>query len=108
MSEIEQVSVEEAIALSTGTSRLIDVREPDEWEAGHAPQAYSLPMSQLSERIGELSPDDTLLVICHAGGRSAKVTQTLTAAGYSAINVDGGMLAWAAAGGEVVQDGPPA
>jgi rhodanese-related sulfurtransferase len=107
MSEIESIPVEEAITLATGGSWLVDVREPDEWETGHAPTAYSLPMSQINERIGELPQDATLLIMCHSGGRSARVTEALTQAGYNAINVEGGITAWNAAGGEVVADGAP-
>jgi rhodanese-related sulfurtransferase len=106
MAEIESVGAAEAIELATGESWLVDVREPDEWEAGHAEGAYSLPMSQLNERIDELPRDATLLVICHSGGRSARVTEALTAAGYSAINVAGGTMGWQSAGGVVVADGP--
>ncbi|CAN5307546.1 rhodanese-like domain-containing protein [soil metagenome] len=106
MSQIENVSATEAIELAKGESWLVDVRESDEWEAGHAEGAYSLPMSQLTERIGELPKDATLLVICHSGGRSARVTETLSAAGYNAINVLGGTMGWQSAGGVVVADGP--
>lgn len=106
MSEIESVSAAEAIQLATGQSWLVDVREPDEWEAGHAEGAYSLPMSQLNDRIAELPQDTTLLVICHSGGRSAKVTEILAGKGYSAINVAGGTMGWQSAGGVVVADGP--
>jgi rhodanese-related sulfurtransferase len=100
---IEHVSATEAISLSKGTSVLLDVREQDEWDAGHAPQAQSLPMSQLTERLSELPVDTDILVICHSGGRSQRVTRALVDAGYPAIDVSGGMLAWAAAGGEVVE-----
>jgi len=106
MAELETVSAAEAIELSTGESWLVDVREPDEWEAGHAEGAYSLPMSQLAERMGELPQEATLLVICHSGGRSARVAATLADAGYHAINVAGGTMAWQSAGGVVVADGP--
>lgn len=85
---------------------LVDVREPHEWDAGHSPDAVSLPMSQLNERVGELSADRQLAVVCHAGSRSARVTAALVAAGYDAINVEGGMLAWVHSGGSIVSDGP--
>ncbi|HEY0251301.1 MAG TPA: rhodanese-like domain-containing protein [Kofleriaceae bacterium] len=106
MPEFESVSATEAIDLAKGESWLVDVREPDEWEVGHAEGAYSLPMSQLNERIAELPLDTTLLVICHSGGRSAKVTEALVGQGYNAINVAGGTLGWQSAGGVVVADGP--
>lgn len=106
--ELEEVTAAEAITLSQGESWLVDVREPDEWEAGHAVGAYSLPMSQITERIGELPQDATLLVICHSGARSLRVTSMLSQAGYNAINVQGGTMGWKSAGGEIVADGPAA
>lgn len=106
---LESVSAAEAIVLSTGGSILLDVRETWEWELGHSPAATNLPMSELERRVDELPLDTTVLVVCHSGARSASVSRWLQDAGYSAVNVDGGMLAWQAAGGEVVADGtqPP-
>ena len=83
---------------------LLDVREPDEWTAGHAPTARLLPMSELIERIDELPDDDPLYVVCRSGGRSARVVAYLAGQGYPAVNVDGGMQAWSARGREVVAD----
>jgi rhodanese-related sulfurtransferase len=96
-----------AVAAVPADARPVDVREPDEWSAGRAPNAVHLPMSQISGRLGELPTDqDPLYVICRVGGRSARVVEFLVAQGYPAVNVDGGMLAWAAAGRPVVNDGP--
>lgn len=85
---------------------LLDVREDDEWAAGHAPEAVHIPLGELPVRVGELAelPDDRpLYVICRSGGRSARATAWLNAAGVAeAINVEGGMQAWQAVGREVV------
>ncbi len=83
---------------------LLDVRENDEWEAGHAPGARHLPMSELTARLDELPDDDPLYVVCRSGGRSARVVAYLAGQGYPAVNVDGGMQTWAAQGREVVTD----
>ncbi len=83
---------------------MLDVREPDEWAAGRAPGARHLPMSQLTERLGELPDDDPLYVVCRSGGRSGRVVQYLAAQGHPAVNVDGGMQAWVAAGRPVEAD----
>lgn len=83
---------------------LLDVREPEEWDAGHAPPARSLPMSQLSERITELPHDTQMICVCHLGGRSAAVSAALNRAGFDAVNLTGGMAAWQAAGLPVVTD----
>ena len=83
---------------------LLDVREADEWAAGHAATARHLPMSELTARLGELPDDDPLYVICRSGGRSSRVVAYLAGQGYPAVNVDGGMRAWSAQGRVVVAD----
>ncbi|MGB1285981.1 MAG: rhodanese-like domain-containing protein, partial [Aggregatilineales bacterium] len=50
---------------------LVDVREDDEYAAGHIPGAINIPMSELEERFGELATDKKLLLVCKTGGRSA-------------------------------------
>jgi rhodanese-related sulfurtransferase len=84
---------------------LLDVREGDEWAAGHAPGARHIPMSELTARLGEVPADDPLYVVCRSGGRSARVVAFLAGQGYPAVNVDGGMQSWAAQGRAVVADG---
>ena len=83
---------------------LLDVREPDEWAAGHAPDARHVPMGELNARAGEIPRDEMIYVICRSGARSARVVQALVAAGWDATNVAGGMTDWAAAGRPVVTD----
>lgn len=73
---------------------LLDVREDDEWAAGHAPDAVHIPMGELSSRLEELDDKD-VYVVCRSGGRSARVTQFLNQNGWDATNVDGGMSVWA-------------
>jgi rhodanese-related sulfurtransferase len=94
-----------AVADLPADAAMLDVREPDEWAAGHAPTARHLPMSQLTARIAELPDDDPLYVVCRSGGRSARVVAYLAGQGYPAVNVDGGMQSWAAQGRTVVADG---
>ena len=84
---------------------MLDVRESDEWAAGHAPGATHLPMSELTGRMGELPDADPLYVVCRSGGRSARVVAYLAGQGYPAVNVAGGMQAWARQGREIVADG---
>jgi rhodanese-related sulfurtransferase len=82
---------------------LLDVREPDEWGAGHAPGAYHLPMQQVPARMAEVPMDGDVLVVCRSGVRSAQVVGFLQANGWdNVINLDGGMRAWAAAGRPLV------
>lgn len=83
---------------------LLDVRNPDEWQAGHAEGAAWIPMGELAERQEELPTDREIVVICKTGGRSAQVAKALLAAGYGAANVAGGSEAWQAAGMPIVTD----
>ncbi len=91
---------------------LLDVREHDEWQAGHAEGALHIPMSEFVARFGELTEKapggGRINVICRSGGRSAQVTAYLVQQGLDAVNVDGGMQHWEAAGRPVVgADGAP-
>ncbi|WP_037960024.1 rhodanese-like domain-containing protein [Streptomyces violens] len=87
---------------------LLDVREDDEWEAGHAEGALHIPMSDFVARYAELTekaPEGgKVYVLCRVGGRSAQVTQYLVQQGVDAVNVEGGMQSWEAAGRPVVTD----
>lgn len=87
-------------------STLLDVREPDEWAAGHAPDAVHIPMGELAGRLEELPADDPVYVICRSGGRSARVAAYLNANGWDATNVEGGMQSWHAAGRPMIGDHP--
>ncbi|MFC4066857.1 rhodanese-like domain-containing protein [Actinoplanes subglobosus] len=89
---------------------LLDVREPDEWEAGHAPGAHHLPMMEIPARMAEVPTDGEVVVVCRAGGRSGQVVAYLMNNGWDNVrNLDGGMQSWAALGKDVVTDnGQPA
>jgi rhodanese-related sulfurtransferase len=104
MAEIRNVTPEEARRLAEEGALLLDVREAEEWVAGHAPDASHLPMSALSDRAAEIPQDRVVVCVCRVGGRSAAVTDALAQAGWEAINLAGGMEAWAAAGLPVVTD----
>lgn len=83
---------------------LVDVREPDEWAAGHAPSARHIPLGQLGARAVEIPKDTDVYVICRSGVRSARAVQALAGAGWHALNVDGGMQGWHAAGLPMITD----
>jgi rhodanese-related sulfurtransferase len=92
---------------------VLDVREADEWAAGHVEGALNIPMSDFVGRFGELTEaaegGQRVHVMCRVGGRSAQVTQYLVQQGIDAVNIDGGMLAWDSAGRPMVTDnGTPA
>ncbi|MFC3999888.1 rhodanese-like domain-containing protein [Nocardiopsis sediminis] len=83
---------------------LLDVREADEWQAGHAPHAVHIPLGQLAQRAAEVPRDRQVYVVCRVGGRSAQAVAALNDAGWRAANVAGGMQAWALSGGEMTSE----
>lgn len=86
---------------------VIDVREQNEWDAGHAPGAIHIPLGELPARLGELPEADErnpLPIICRSGNRSGRAVQWLNQQGFDTANVEGGMKQWAYAGKPVVAD----
>jgi rhodanese-related sulfurtransferase len=84
---------------------LIDVREGDEWAAGHAPAAHHVPMMEIPGRIDEVPRERDVVVVCRVGARSAQVVAYLLNQGYERVaNLDGGMIAWEAAGRPLVSE----
>jgi rhodanese-related sulfurtransferase len=81
-----------------GQAHLVDVREDDEWLAGHAPDAQHIPLGALGELCDQIPRDRDVYVICRAGTRSARAVQALNAAGWQALNVADGMQGWESAG----------
>ena len=87
------------------TAYLLDVREPDEWTAGHAPDAHHLPMMEVPARLAEIPQDTEVVVVCRSGGRSGQVVSYLMGNGWDNVrNLDGGMQAWAGHGRDVVSE----
>ena len=83
---------------------LLDVREDDEWAAGHAPDAMHIPVGSLNEHAAEIPQDREIYVICRSGARSAYAAQALTGAGWKTVNVADGMTGWAVAGKPMVSE----
>lgn len=100
--DVPEVAIAEVPATFGDAVVLLDVREDDEWQRGHAPGAQHIPMGDVPARMAEIDTDAELYVICHSGGRSQRVAQYLARNGYEPVNITGGMLAWAGAGRPVV------
>ena len=86
---------------------LLDVREDDEWTAGHAPQAIHVPMGQVLQRVKEIAAafrEPPVYVVCRSGVRSAQITAYLVGIGLDAVNVEGGMESWVADGRRLVAE----
>ncbi len=103
---VPSVDAATALALADGGALLLDCREAQEWEAGHAPQAVLLPLSRFATAPDEVPHGRRVLVVCRSGHRSLSATAFLLSQGYDALNVAGGMQAWVAAGGPLEGAGP--
>jgi rhodanese-related sulfurtransferase len=75
---------------------LLDVRTADEWTGGHIAGSVHIPMDQLMQRMNEVG--DRVVCVCAVGARSARVAEFLNAQGREAVNLDGGIYAWASSG----------
>ena len=95
-SSTPEITVEELAARPNGL--LVDVREPDEYDAGHVPGAVLLPMSQLANRMGEIEKSSPAFVVCASGNRSSAMTDLLRGAGFDAVSVAGGTSEWSRSG----------
>ncbi|MGI8578787.1 MAG: rhodanese-like domain-containing protein [Nocardioidaceae bacterium] len=106
----DQIPEVEVSSLPTELSDtvVLDVREDDEWRAGHIEGATHLPMGEVTARLGELPADKRMLVVCRSGGRSAQVTGFLQTQGKDAVNLAGGMRSWQAAGRPMTTETPAA
>lgn len=98
--EIDPTSAAESIRAGVGV--LVDVREDDEWAAGHAPDAVHHAMGRLDPAA--LPAGRPVIAVCRSGARSSRAVAALTAAGVPATNLTGGMQAWRAVGLPVVTD----
>ena len=82
---------------------VLDVREPVEWQYGHIEGSIHIPLGELTGRLDEV-PDGQTLVVCKVGGRSAQAVMWLAQQGRDVVNLDGGLLDWAAAGRSLVSE----
>lgn len=95
---VPEITIEDVKARPVAT-RLIDVREPEEYAHGHIPGAVNLPQADLASRLTEIPRDQPLMVVCRSGVRSLRAARFLAQMGYDQVSsVDGGTEAWQAAG----------
>ena len=95
----------EELAKERAGHHLLDVREDDEWLAGHIDGAQHIPLGELGERLGELPSGTRIVAVCRSGGRSGAAVRGLRQLGYDAENLDGGVTAWSRAGLPLVAEG---
>ncbi len=94
--ESATISVDETKRrLDAGEALLVDVREPDEWQADHVAGATHIPLGTIASRAATLPKDREVLLICRTGNRSAMAQERLAQAGFTNVtNVEGGITAW--------------
>jgi rhodanese-related sulfurtransferase len=80
--------------LRSGAAQAVDVREQEEWDAGHIGGARHLELAQLAGRAEELDRESPVLVYCRSGERSGMAAEALRASGWEAFTLDGGLVAW--------------
>ena len=100
--DVPEIDIAEAALRHGAGTPVIDVRESDEYMAGHVPGAPLIPLSTILDRLGDIPLDGEVLIICKSGGRSRKAAEFLLAQGVSAVNIAGGTTAWIDAGHRVV------
>ncbi len=78
--------------------QIVDVRYPNEWDAGRIDGAIHISLDDLDDRLEEIDRSRRVVIVCRSGNRSASAAELLTAEGFRAESLVGGMEAWAAAG----------
>jgi rhodanese-related sulfurtransferase len=96
---------EVAELVRTGEVQLVDVREPEEHEAGRIAGGRLIPLNELAAQAGSLDRERPIVFYCRSGARSAMATEAFASAGFDAHNMDGGLLEWDAAGLPLEPDG---
>ncbi|WP_318508436.1 rhodanese-like domain-containing protein [Bacillus sp. T3] len=93
--KIVKTLTEEEFRAGYRKAQLIDVREPNEFEAGHVIGARNIPLSQLKMRIKEIRPDKPVYLYCQSGARSGRAAQLLYKKGYKDLShLQGGFKKW--------------
>jgi len=104
VTQITNVSVDEARELLAGGALLLDVREDNEWSLGHAPEARHIALAEVPDHLEELDRNRRIVCVCRSGGRSARAGEFLLEQGFDVVNLDGGMTAWAQQAGPLVAE----
>jgi len=103
--QIPTVSVDGIPDPLPGDVLVLDVREHEEWRAGHVSGSVHIPLMELGARYTELPEAPQILVVCRVGSRSAYATGFLLQQGVEAVNLAGGLAAWESAGRPLVAEG---
>ncbi len=105
---VSEVTVDELESALQSGAPLIDVREIDEYQAGHVPSAVLVPLASVPYALERFPRDQRAYVICRSGARSFRACEFLVDQGLDAVNVAGGTMAWITSGRETVAGDQPA
>jgi rhodanese-related sulfurtransferase len=101
---IPEINVEQAYEKYQRSAFILDVRQPEEWNERHIPNATLIPLDQLAQRVNELPRDREIVVVCRSGNRSREGTLILLENGFKQVSsMAGGITDWAAKGYPLVQ-----
>lgn len=84
------------LARNMGQFQVVDVRYPNEWEAGHIDGAVHVPGDYIFDRLDELDASQPVVTVCRTGSRSAEAAKELAGEGFDVENLEGGIEAWVA------------
>jgi rhodanese-related sulfurtransferase len=94
-----EITVSEALAKKDAGAFILDVRQPEEWDEAHIPDATLIPLEQLAARVNELPKHQEIVVVCRSGNRSAQGRDILLKAGFTDVtSMAGGLNQWKQAG----------
>ena len=94
----KEVTIDELEQAIAAGAHVVDVREADEFENGHVPNAHHIPLNTVPDRMAEIPQGETVWLICQGGVRSMKAANYLEAQGYDVVSVAGGTGSWIGAG----------
>jgi len=95
---IDEITVDQLAEVLSGGARLIDVREPHEYDEARVPGAQLVPLATVPDQVDLFRGEGPTYVICAAGGRSLRACEYVAAHGVEAVNVAGGTKAWIESG----------
>ncbi len=105
---VSEVNVDELESALVSGARLIDVREPAEYETAHVPGAVLIPLGTVPDALDQFATDATNYLICRTGARSYRACEFLADQGLDVVNVEGGTTAWVISGRSTVAGDQPA
>lgn len=100
---IAEIDIEQFAVQVAAGARVIDVREPDEYAAGHVPGAQLIPLDTVAANLDRFAGDGPTYLICRSGARSMRACELASSQGHDVVNVTGGTMAWVESGREAIQ-----